>query len=344
MPGMSTELVPRLRCAAGEYVCAAAFRPDGRGFAVGLGDGTVVLHDADGAQRFRRQVHETTLLGLAFSSDGRWLATAGPDGARVLAVDDGREIGRFVGAKEERRAWTDHVAFAPRGPLLALTRGRHLEVHDVSQERRLFRSDAHPSTLAGLEWSSAGDRVAVAAFGGVWVHGVSGAASPRHLAWPGAPVSLAWSPKDAYVASGCQDGTVHFFRLASGRDAEMSGYRLKPKALAWDRAGTLLATSGDATVTCWNFSGKGPEGTRPVLLEGHQAPVSALAFDPSSERLASGAEDTGVIVWSPRKSRRAQRFAFLDDQVTVVAWANEGGVLLAADAVGGVAVFEVGAS
>lgn len=338
---MSAELRREVSFSVGEYVSFAAFRPDGRGFALGLGDGRVAVHDADGRPRYRLAAHPTTLLGLAFSSDGRWLATSGPDGARVFSVDDGAQVARVVGDPEERRVWTDHVAFAPRGPLLAVTRGRRLEVHDVGAARRLFRSDPHPSTLAGLQWSSTGDRVAVAAFGGVWVHGVSGAASPRHLAWPGAPVSLAWSPKDAFVASGCQDGTVHFFRLGSGRDAEMSGYRLKPKVLAWDRQGSLLATSGDATVTCWNFSGRGPEGSRPVLLEGHQAPISALAFDPTSDRLASGSEDTGVIVWAPRRSRTAQRFGFLEDAVTALAWAPSGGRLVAADAAGTATIFAV---
>jgi WD40 repeat protein len=85
------------------------------------------------------------------------------------------------------------------------------------------------------------------------------------------------------IACGSQDASVHFWRLKSGKDSEMTGYPFKPKALAWDRESKLLATAGDAKVTVWDFRGKGPEGSRPIQLESHKGVCTRLAFSPRKQ-------------------------------------------------------------
>jgi WD40 repeat protein len=154
------------------------------------------------------------------------------------------------------------------------------------------------------------------------------------LAWKGSLISMAWSPDAKVIACGSQDSSVHFWRLASGNDSQMSGYPFKPKALAWDRESKLLATSGDATVTVWDFRGKGPEGTRPIQLEAHKGVCTSLAFSPHGGMLASGGQDLSVLLWEPRKSSKPLRFAFLEDEVTGLCWHPERPTLVGADASG----------
>ena len=81
----------------------------------------------------------------------------------------------------------------------------------------------------------------------------------------------------------------------------MSGYPGKPSALAFDDTGTLLATGGGEAVTVWSFRGSGPEGTRPGVLIHHVQTVTALTFARRGMRLASGARDGVVVVWSLRR-------------------------------------------
>ena len=121
----------------------------------------------------------------------------------------------------------------------------------------------------------------------------------------------------------------------------MSGYRSKPKALAWDSESKLLATSGDATATLWDFRGKGPEGTRPIQLEAHQGVVTRLAFSPKKGVLASGSQDTSVLLWEPRRGTQPTRYAFLEDEVTALAWHPAHRGLLAGDASGHLCFWEV---
>lgn len=45
----------------------------------------------------------------------------------------------------------------------------------------------------------------------------------------------------------------------------------------------------------------------------------------------SGGQDSGVLLWEPRKGLRPLRFAFLEDEVTCLRWSTRGDPLLGAD-------------
>ena len=124
----------------------------------------------------------------------------------------------------------------------------------------------------------------------------------------------------------------------------MSGYPGKPSALAFDDTGTLLATGGGNVVTVWSFQGGGPEGTRPGVLELHVQPVTTLAFARRAMRLASGARDGGIIVWSLERDGDGdpEGIAVVADAVSGLYWRPDGHALAALDAQGGVTVWRIG--
>ena len=124
----------------------------------------------------------------------------------------------------------------------------------------------------------------------------------------------------------------------------MSGYPAKPSALAFDDTGTLLATGGGEAVTVWSFEGSGPEGTRPGVLELHVQPVTTLAFARRAMRLASGARDGAVVVWSLQRDGEGDPIgdAVVADAVAGLYWRPDGRALAALDARGGVTVWRIG--
>ena len=124
----------------------------------------------------------------------------------------------------------------------------------------------------------------------------------------------------------------------------MSGYPAKPSALAFDDTGTLLATGGGEAVTVWSFQGSGPEGTRPGVLELHVQPVTTLAFARRAMRLASGARDGAVVVWSLQRDGEGDPIgdAVVADAVAGLYWRPDGRALAALDARGGVTVWRIG--
>ena len=123
----------------------------------------------------------------------------------------------------------------------------------------------------------------------------------------------------------------------------MRGYPGKPSALAFDHTSTLLATGGAPTVTIWSFQGDGPEGTRPGELEMHVQPITALSFEKRGRRLASGARDGAVMVWSLQTDGSGQAIgaALVGDVIADLTWRPDGRGLVALDSQGVVTAWRV---
>lgn len=330
LPRGRGELEPRFRVSAGDYVAALELSRDGRLCVVGLGDGRALGLDlVTGGEVFSVEAHAGGVLGVSISADGQHVATCGQERIAKLWTIEGAFVCELPGGG----ASVDQVAWAPSGGRLATASGRHVRLWSA-QGQLISESAQLASTATGVAWRADGTALAASCYGGVHILPVVAGAKARHLAWKGSLISLAWSPDAKVIACGSQDCSVHFWRLASGQDSEMSGYRFKPKALAWDSGSELLATSGDAVVTVWDFRGKGPEGTRPVQLRGHGGVCTRLAFGPAEGVLASGSQDGGVLLWEPRRSNRPRRFGFLEDEVTQLGWDSQQRTLVGADASG----------
>jgi len=321
---------------AEDYVIGVDWAHGGARCAVGGGAGEVTILGADGTRQWRMTAHQRGLSALAWQPGGDLLATAGQDGcARLWRVGAKEPVATLPG----HGAWVEQLAWSPDGRLLATASGRVVRLWNADGSSRL-ETPAHASTVTGMRWGRKGDRLATIAYGGVSVWEVSRGQLSRTLPWRGSLIALAWSPDEKVIACGSQDRSVHFWRLTTGRDSEMTGYPLKPGALVWDSTSTLLGTLGDATALVWDFS-KGPEGTGPLELARHQLPLTALAFAPRRCALVTGAQDMGVILWEPRRSTRPVAFAFLEGEVTSFSWRADQSLVLAGDSVGTVAALSI---
>ncbi len=83
--------------------------------------------------------------------------------------------------------------------------------------------------------------------------------------------------------------------------------------------------------------------TRIVPLELHTKPISSLAFAPRVSRLASGARDGSVVLWSLKGNGEGGPIgaALMTDRVSAVAWRPDGRALAAVDGRGGVCTWRV---
>ncbi|MEY4513649.1 MAG: hypothetical protein RLZZ450_5771 [Pseudomonadota bacterium] len=336
-PRAKTELAELWRLDAGDYVTSVNISSDGRLCALGNGAGQLVVADlASGAACWSAPAHPDGVLQVAFASDGRLVATCGHDGsARIYSAS-----GAFVCALPGVGSWVEHVAWAPDSQSIAIASGRAVRVFTRTGES-VLETPALPSTVTAIGWNRTGRELAATGYGGVHVWTVAEAGSARKLAFKGSLISMAWSPDGKVIACASQDSSVHFWRLNTGQDAAMSGYRFKTRALAWDSHSRLLATAGDAAITVWDFGGAGPEGTRPMELEGHNGLCTRLSFSPRKGVLASGSQDTSVLLWEPNRGSKPIRFGFLEDEVTAVVWHPRHEGIIGADASGNVIFWKV---
>ena len=324
----------------GDYAIAGGWILGGEALVAGDAGGSIYAFNGEsGATSWvQREVHDGGVLSVAVHPDGTAFATSGQDG-RVLiwSAADG-QISRAIDAGN---GWVENVAWSPDGKRLAASRSRQVYVYDADGAE-LWRSDDHPSTVSAIAWSNARE-LATACYGRVSFFDAATGGLRQKLEWQGSLVSMVLSPNGGIVVCGSQDNSVHFWRRSTGQDSEMFGYPGKPSALAFDGTGTLLATGGGVAVTVWSFRKKGPEGTRPGVLEFHTDYVTSLAFAPGAMRLASGGRDGGVVVWSLQKNGKGRPVGAQDveDPVSELYWRPDGGGLAALDAQGGVTVWRI---
>lgn len=339
--GMRGTLRDGWSAVVGDYAIAGGWACKGSLLVVGDAAGGVTgLEGRSGAVRWEHPgIHERGVLAMAIHPEGALLATAGQDG-RVLLWN--ARDGQVVKAISLGKKWVEHLAWSSDGRWLAASCSRSVHVYDIHGQEA-WRSGDHPSTVSAIAWSSS-DELATACYGRVAFYSAASGELRQELEWKGSLVSMVLSPDGSIVACGSQDKSVHFWRRSTGEDSQMHGYPGKPSALAFDQAGTLLATGGGETVTVWSFADGGPEGSRPGQLSVHAEPITTLSFAHRGRRLASGGRDGAVVVWGLQGDGdgRVAGAAVVSDVVAGLAWRPDDRGLAAFDASGGVTVWRVG--
>ncbi|MDE2937958.1 MAG: PQQ-binding-like beta-propeller repeat protein [Chloroflexota bacterium] len=325
----------------GDYAIAGGWSQRGEALVVGDAGGSIYAFDGNsGATVWERpEVHDGGVLSMAIHPGGSMFATAGQDGRVLIWNAAEGEISRAI---ELGNDWVENVAWSPDGQRLAVSCSRQVHAYNADGEE-VWRSENHPSTVSAIAWSSSKE-LATACYGRVSFFEAATGALRQKLEWQGSLVSMVLSSDGGIVVCGSQDNSVHFWRRSTGHDSEMWGYPGKPSALAFDATGTLLATGGGESVTVWSFRRKGPEGTKPGVLQFHVEPITTLAFAPGEMRLASGGRDGAVVVWSLQRNGKGGPIGAEDlgASVAEVYWRPDGGALAALDAQGGVTVWQIG--
>jgi WD40 repeat protein len=253
--------------------------------------------------RFNR--HTATVTRLAFSRDGKRIASASWDGTvKVWDTVTGQELLNLRG----HRAAVYAVAFSRDGKRLASAGGKKdvfipekgageviLWDPDTGKEVLTFKEHAH--WVHDVAFSPDGKQVASASEDRtvkVWDAGTGKVA----LTFKGhrAPVrTVAFSPDGKALASAGDDRKAIVWDAATGKErltlAKHTGavYRV-----AFSPDGKRLASdSGDKTVRVWNLA----DGKEKTTCTGHRHGLLDVAFSPDGKRLASSSYDNTVRVW-----------------------------------------------
>ena len=326
----------------GDYVIDLAWSPDGKYIAAASVLGPVTIFDG------RRQAvihafegHEFGTMSIAWRPDSKALASAGQDGKiRLWDMTSGEATHSLDGGA----AWVERLAWSGgERPMLASAAGRKLKLWSAVGDLVRECPD-HQSTISDIQWKPSARQLASIAYGGVTLWDPQQSEAVRRLEWKGSSLVIAWSPDGKHIATGDQDSTVHFWIMSTGNDLEMSGYPTKVRELSWDAASRYLATGGGQEVTVWDCSGRGPAGTNPITLSGHQDFLSVVRFQHRGKLLASGGADGLVYIWQLQGSRRsvAVHEAALTAGVTSLVWAPNDQYIAVGDESGGVRVFSIG--
>jgi WD40 repeat protein len=318
------QTLPPSRSVAGDApVAACAFSRDGKVAAFALGDGGVRLLPAavtESAGSAGEPVHKGAVLSLVTDPASDGFVSGGDDGRLLrIALD-----GSASELANQKGKWIDKLAAHREKAIVAASVGKMALVIDKTGEAREF--GPHQSTVAAIDFSKDGSRIACAHYGGITVWSIGAVTlPPNRFAWSGSHIALKWSTDGKFIATGTQENDIHVWRIAQKTDMRMQGYPAKVKSLSWAADARWLYTSSQPVFTAWPFAGKGPEGKPPMQFgEEGAGLITVVAAHPAAEFVAAG-YDTGELQLGDSKTKRSVVLKMSDGSaISALAWSPDG--------------------
>jgi WD40 repeat protein len=331
----ATRAAVRWEHALTDHVECLAVAPSGAVAAGSLGGDAVVLDGASGASSAELAEHPMGVLVVAWSRTGDLLAVGGQDGITRLYA------GGVQAGEVHSRAWVGSLAWSPSADILAMASGRRVLLIEPDGAVRAEWPEL-ASTITSLAWSVDGKRIGAGCYGGVtWYDPDEPTDHVRRFERKGSVLALEVAPSGRWLAAGNQDNSVRVWKLWSADDMEMTGYPGKVTRLGFDRTSRWLAVANLTDTTVWDFSGRGPQGTKPTALEAHVGEVTALAWHPTEALLATGGSDGQVATFAAGRSFRLLSITpTAGAAISHLAWSPASGTLIAAAADGSVVALD----
>jgi WD40 repeat protein len=246
--------------------------------------------------------HDDQVEALAWSADGRYLASAGRDG-RIQVWDKREDALRVLSGHGDR---VPAIAFAPKAKLLASAGydGRVLLWELPSGKKRALLEGK--AAVRALAFDEQGKELAAVADDGVRVWKVAGGEAVRFEAHADRPLFALFT--DGGLVTGSHEHALISWDLAKRRGSPLDARQGEIRDLARSRDGLLASAGQDGTVVVWR------DGRADRTLRGHRGSVEAVAFAPDGT-LLSGGSDGSVRSWSGKDgdllAQHAERVADL---------------------------------
>ena len=302
-------------------------------FLIGLimllaGLGPARAQDPSHAAIYPQLGHSDSVLTIAFSPDGKAIASGGADYTiKIWDVVSGRERRTLSGHADR----VESVALSPDGKMLASASDDNtVRLWDVASARPLATLKGHTNWVRSVAFSLDGKMLA----SGSDDHTIRlwdvASASPLGVlsGHSDGVISIAFSPDGKALASGSYDNTIRFWDVAGRRQRlVLKGHADSVTSVAFSPDGNALASgSADKTIRRWDVA-SGRELGMPIA---QPLAVNSVAFSPNGKVLAAGGDDKTVRLWDLPGGREPRALIGHATAITSVAVSPDGKILASA--------------
>jgi WD40 repeat protein len=270
------------------------------------------------AGRVLRMPHSAPVTAVAWSPDGRRLATSSEDHTACVWSLSESPVVRIP-------AWGGHraMAFSPDGQtLVTATDLESVQVWDAGTGRERVRlEETRGASLLALSPNGRLLAVAQGALASVWE--VATGRAVARMEQGGFIYALAFSPDGRLLVSAGGDGSARLWEAATGREVRKVHHDGAVRTVAFSPDGRRLATGGeDQTARLWEVEtgrelsrwvhaslpceaqpGGAQAGCGEARLLGTGARLESVSFSPDGSALATATREGGVWVWNVGSGR-----------------------------------------
>ncbi|HNH81203.1 MAG TPA: AAA-like domain-containing protein [Acidobacteriota bacterium] len=266
--------------------------------------------------------HKSLVYAVAFSPDGKWIATGNADSTvKLWNATNGQEVATLTG----HVGWVYSVAFSPDNQTLA-TAGEDgiVRLWDIRSQKLVHSLTRHTDDVNSAVFSPDGKLLATGSDDktvklwntDTWQELVT---LTGHLEGIN---PVAFSPDGKTLATGSKDTTVKLWDVQTHQElASLRGHTDWVRSLAFSPDGKLLATASmDSTVKLWNIEKREEFAT----LKGHTSLVHSVVFSPDGTRVATGSWDNTAKIWNVETQQAISTLKEHLDRVWAVAFSPDG--------------------
>ncbi|MEA5551959.1 NB-ARC domain-containing protein [Anabaena cylindrica UHCC 0172] len=274
-----------------------------------------------------------SILAVAFSPDGKILATGGVAGeVQLWQVTDGKPILRW----NAHTRWIISLAFSPNGQMLATgSDDKSLKLWDANTGICLETFPGHTSWVFDVAFAPQGcanspDSQTLASVGGdntvkLW-DAYNGQLLKTFIGHSAQLHSISFSPDGQMLASGANDSTTRLWNVHTGELVKtFPGQNNFVQAVAFSPDGITLASVGDdCMIKLWNLI----TGKLINSFRSHVSFVQSIAFSPDGKTLASGSHDKTVKLWDVPAGICQKTLQGHNSQVWSIAFSPDGEIIV----------------